>query len=85
MGEAGSWRKAGPGKTRPHASCATASPESFPLLHDRRFTVISLCAHGLGPTIAAGQARVLRARLTFRNALPEEGGGAIAVLRLPPR
>lgn len=44
--------------------------------------------HGLGLTIAAGQARVLGARLTFRNAAPEgtapEGaGGAIAVLWLP--
>ncbi|MFD7120268.1 two-component system sensor histidine kinase CseC [Streptomyces sp. NPDC059922] len=45
--------------------------------------------HGLGLTIAAGQARVLGARLTFRNASPEgiEGrdgsGGAIAVLWLP--
>ncbi|WP_069813945.1 two-component system sensor histidine kinase CseC [Streptomyces sp. TP-A0874] len=36
--------------------------------------------HGLGLTIAAGQARVLGARLTFRNA---PGGGAVAVLRLP--
>ncbi|MCH0540742.1 HAMP domain-containing histidine kinase [Streptomyces sp. MUM 203J] len=45
--------------------------------------------HGLGLTIAAGQARVLGARLTFRNAAPEgraaeeEAGGAIAVLWLP--
>ncbi|MER5889191.1 two-component system sensor histidine kinase CseC [Streptomyces sp. NPDC001941] len=42
--------------------------------------------HGLGLTIAAGQARVLGARLTFRNAAPEgalEPGGAIAVLWLP--
>ncbi|MEW1721796.1 two-component system sensor histidine kinase CseC [Streptomyces sp. NPDC093109] len=45
--------------------------------------------HGLGLTIAAGQARVLGARLTFRNATPEgwagrKGeGGAIAVLWLP--
>lgn len=42
--------------------------------------------HGLGLTIAAGQARVLGARLTFRNVDPEgpEGtGGAIAVLWLP--
>ncbi|MFJ6696263.1 two-component system sensor histidine kinase CseC [Streptomyces sp. NPDC091272] len=37
--------------------------------------------HGLGLTIAAGQARVLGARLTFRNAQP--AGGAIAVLWLP--
>lgn len=35
--------------------------------------------HGLGLTIAAGQARVLGARLTFRNASP----GAVAILRLP--
>ncbi|GLF96100.1 two-component system sensor histidine kinase CseC [Streptomyces yaizuensis] len=49
--------------------------------------------HGLGLTIAAGQARVLGARLTFRNVeagpppSPEEGAvvadGAIAVLWLP--
>lgn len=46
--------------------------------------------HGLGLTIAAGQARVLGARLTFRNATPEgltpgpdETGGAVAVLWLP--
>lgn len=46
--------------------------------------------HGLGLTIAAGQARVLGARLTFRNAGPEsaggepgEPGGAVAVLWLP--
>ncbi|MFI6351030.1 sensor histidine kinase [Streptomyces sp. NPDC050560] len=52
--------------------------------------------HGLGLTIAAGQARVLGARLTFRNVLPEaarvparggDGGGgaagAVAVLWLP--
>ncbi|MEV8424920.1 two-component system sensor histidine kinase CseC [Streptomyces niveus] len=46
--------------------------------------------HGLGLTIAAGQARVLGARLTFRNAAaesptpgPDETGGAIAVLWLP--
>ncbi|MFG2330258.1 two-component system sensor histidine kinase CseC [Streptomyces sp. NPDC048604] len=37
--------------------------------------------HGLGLTIATGQARVLGARLTFRNAAPD--GGAIAVLWLP--
>ncbi|MEE1930398.1 HAMP domain-containing sensor histidine kinase [Streptomyces sp. TRM 70351] len=36
--------------------------------------------HGLGLTIAAGQARVLGARLTFRDAAP----GALATLRLPP-
>ncbi|WP_431782591.1 sensor histidine kinase [Streptomyces chumphonensis] len=35
--------------------------------------------HGLGLTIAAGQARVLGARLTFRNAEP----GAVATLHLP--
>ncbi|MFE9405825.1 two-component system sensor histidine kinase CseC [Streptomyces sp. NPDC006530] len=45
--------------------------------------------HGLGLTIAAGQAKVLGARLTFRNAAPEGSpnaagtGGAIAVLWLP--
>ncbi|MBM9508574.1 sensor histidine kinase [Actinacidiphila acididurans] len=39
--------------------------------------------HGLGLTIATGQARVLGARLTFRNAVPEEGGGAVAQLLLP--
>ncbi|MEC4016863.1 two-component system sensor histidine kinase CseC [Streptomyces sp. H27-D2] len=41
--------------------------------------------HGLGLTIAAGQARVLGARLTFRNVAPEQddGTGAIAVLWLP--
>ncbi|MEU7045285.1 two-component system sensor histidine kinase CseC [Streptomyces varsoviensis] len=41
--------------------------------------------HGLGLTIAAGQARVLGARLTFRNADPvaEGGTGAVAVLWLP--
>ncbi|MFD7230626.1 two-component system sensor histidine kinase CseC [Streptomyces sp. NPDC059881] len=45
--------------------------------------------HGLGLTIAAGQARVLGARLTFRNAAPGAmeapggTGGAIAVLWLP--
>jgi signal transduction histidine kinase len=39
--------------------------------------------HGLGLTIAAGQARVLGARLTFRNAPAEEGGGAVAQLLLP--
>ncbi|MEV4331576.1 two-component system sensor histidine kinase CseC [Streptomyces sp. NPDC049597] len=45
--------------------------------------------HGLGLTIAVGQARVLGARLTFRNAAPEgstplgASGGAIAVLWLP--
>ncbi|MEU2156464.1 two-component system sensor histidine kinase CseC [Streptomyces sp. NPDC019396] len=45
--------------------------------------------HGLGLTIAAGQARVLGARLTFRNANHDVTGpgdgtsGAIAVLWLP--
>ncbi|MFP3988727.1 two-component system sensor histidine kinase CseC [Streptomyces sp. E11-3] len=43
--------------------------------------------HGLGLTIAAGQARVLGARLTFRNVGPETGDGpaegAVAVLWLP--
>jgi signal transduction histidine kinase len=39
--------------------------------------------HGLGLTIAAGQARVLGARLAFHN-LPESvGGGALAELDLP--
>ncbi|WP_216590786.1 ATP-binding protein [Streptomyces brasiliscabiei] len=36
--------------------------------------------HGLGLTIAVGQAEVLGARLGFENA---PGGGALAVLRLP--
>ncbi|WP_317445369.1 HAMP domain-containing sensor histidine kinase [Streptomyces collinus] len=36
--------------------------------------------HGLGLTIAAGQAEVLGARLTFTNAVD---GGAVAVLTLP--
>ncbi|PJE96287.1 two-component sensor histidine kinase [Streptomyces carminius] len=36
--------------------------------------------HGLGLTIAVGQARVLGARLTFRNARPN---GAVAALWLP--
>lgn len=42
--------------------------------------------HGLGLTIAAGQARVMGAKLTFRNAEDGEDGdisGAIAVLWLP--
>lgn len=39
--------------------------------------------HGLGLTIATGQARVLGARLTFRNAPFSDGGGAIAQLLLP--
>ncbi|MCA1219225.1 two-component system sensor histidine kinase CseC [Streptomyces sp. 8L] len=39
--------------------------------------------HGLGLTIAAGQARVLGARLTFRNAGADGTGGAVAVLWLP--
>lgn len=39
--------------------------------------------HGLGLTIATGQARVLHARLTFRNAPPSDGGGAVAQLLLP--
>ncbi len=38
--------------------------------------------HGLGLTIATGQARVLGARLTFRNA-PAAAPGAIAQLLLP--
>jgi signal transduction histidine kinase len=39
--------------------------------------------HGLGLTIAAGQARVLGARLTFRNAPAADGGGAVAQVLLP--
>lgn len=39
--------------------------------------------HGLGLTIATGQARVLHARLTFSNAPAETGGGAVAQLLLP--
>ncbi|MFJ9415435.1 two-component system sensor histidine kinase CseC [Streptomyces sp. NPDC101227] len=41
--------------------------------------------HGLGLTIAAGQARVLGARLTFRNAdeLADDSTGAVSVLWLP--
>jgi signal transduction histidine kinase len=45
--------------------------------------------HGLGLTIAAGQARVLGARLTFRNVRPAgappevPAEGAVAVLWLP--
>ncbi|MFJ6568510.1 ATP-binding protein [Streptomyces sp. NPDC091292] len=39
--------------------------------------------HGLGLTIAAGQAEVLGARLTFANA--PDGGGAVATLTLPHR
>jgi signal transduction histidine kinase len=39
--------------------------------------------HGLGLTIAAGQTRVLGARLTFCNAPEQEGGGAVARLLLP--
>lgn len=45
--------------------------------------------HGLGLTIAAGQARVLGARLTFRNVTPagaapeDPAEGAVAVLWLP--
>ncbi|MFI2380080.1 two-component system sensor histidine kinase CseC [Streptomyces sp. NPDC018964] len=47
------------------------------------------CGHGLGLTIAAGQARVLGARLTFRNVRPAgapddaPAEGAVAVLWLP--
>ncbi|MCH0566647.1 MULTISPECIES: HAMP domain-containing sensor histidine kinase [unclassified Streptomyces] len=37
--------------------------------------------HGLGLTIAVGQAEVLGARLTFANA---EDGGAVATVTLPP-
>ncbi|MEU5660304.1 two-component system sensor histidine kinase CseC [Streptomyces sp. NPDC047737] len=47
----------------------------------------SVRGHGLGLTIATGQARVLGARLTFRNAGPPgdtgDAGGAVAVLWLP--
>ncbi|MEV6009927.1 HAMP domain-containing sensor histidine kinase [Streptomyces sp. NPDC051976] len=39
--------------------------------------------HGLGLTIATGQARILGARLTFRNAPAADGGGAVAQLLLP--
>ncbi|WP_327289390.1 HAMP domain-containing sensor histidine kinase [Streptomyces sp. NBC_01198] len=39
--------------------------------------------HGLGLTIATGQARVLGARLTLRNAPASDGGGAVAQLLLP--
>jgi signal transduction histidine kinase len=39
--------------------------------------------HGLGLTIATGQARVVGARLTFRNAPADDGGGAVAQLLLP--
>jgi signal transduction histidine kinase len=39
--------------------------------------------HGLGLTIATGQARVLGARLTFRNVPESDGGGALAQLLLP--
>ncbi|WP_329140965.1 HAMP domain-containing histidine kinase [Streptomyces sp. NBC_01476] len=39
--------------------------------------------HGLGLTIATAQSRVLGARLTFRNAPAEDGGGAVAQLLLP--
>ncbi|CAM5611383.1 histidine kinase OS=Streptomyces tendae OX=1932 GN=GUR47_18750 PE=4 SV=1 [Streptomyces tendae] len=48
-----------------------------------------LAGHGLGLTIAAGQARVLGARLTFRNVRPAgapdhiPAEGAVAVLWLP--
>lgn len=47
--------------------------------------------HGLGLTIAAGQARVLGARLTFRDVRPAgapehaPAEGAVAVLWLPER
>ncbi|MGW0732881.1 ATP-binding protein [Streptomyces sp. NPDC002851] len=39
--------------------------------------------HGLGLTIAVGQARALGARIEFRNASGASGGGALAVLTLP--
>lgn len=38
--------------------------------------------HGLGLTIALGQAEVLGARLTFANVPENEGGGALATLTL---
>ncbi|MFI1353670.1 ATP-binding protein [Streptomyces sp. NPDC020898] len=38
--------------------------------------------HGLGLTIALGQAEVLGARLTFANVPQSEGGGALATLTL---
>ncbi|WP_405773016.1 histidine kinase dimerization/phospho-acceptor domain-containing protein [Streptomyces sp. NBC_01538] len=38
--------------------------------------------HGLGLTIALGQAEVLGARLTFANVPTSEGGGALATLAL---
>ncbi|WP_458078906.1 sensor histidine kinase [Streptomyces sp. EMB26] len=38
--------------------------------------------HGLGLTIAEGQAKVIGARLGFRN--HPDGGGAVAQVRLPP-
>ncbi|WP_424215399.1 ATP-binding protein [Streptomyces sp. BI20] len=42
--------------------------------------------HGLGLTIAVGQAQVLGASLEFRTLPPTDGGGgALAVLRLPAR
>lgn len=46
-----------------------------------RFRKGSGGGHGLGLTIAAGQARVLGARLSFTNA--DVDGGAVAVLELP--
>ncbi|MET9953436.1 HAMP domain-containing sensor histidine kinase [Streptomyces sp. NPDC006339] len=39
--------------------------------------------HGLGLTIAVGQAEVIGAELVFANASAEEGGGAVARLTLP--
>ncbi|MFB7863538.1 ATP-binding protein [Streptomyces sp. NPDC056069] len=39
--------------------------------------------HGLGLTIAVGQAEVIGAELVFANAPAEEGGGAVARLTLP--
>ncbi|TQN27723.1 signal transduction histidine kinase [Haloactinospora alba] len=46
-----------------------------------RFRKGSGGGHGLGLTIAVGQARVLGARLSFTNA--DADGGAVAVLELP--
>ncbi len=39
--------------------------------------------HGLGLTIAVGQARIIGAELVFSNAGASGGGGAVSTLRLP--
>ncbi|MFH8984363.1 ATP-binding protein [Streptomyces varsoviensis] len=39
--------------------------------------------HGLGLTIAVGQARIMGAELSFANASGADGGGAVTTLRLP--